>query len=102
MATPRIQSAVSPALTSGGVIASQDLHVNRKACNASALAGNGDTYRIFDYHLNGVSPCVDAGDPDSVWTAEPKPNGGRVNMGAYGNTTDASITPYDGSLFMVF
>ncbi len=37
-----------------------------------------------------VSPCLDAGDPASDWTAEPKPNRGRVNLGAFGNTPEAS------------
>lgn len=36
------------------------------------------------------SPCIDMGDPSSVFTNEPMPNGARVNMGAYGNTTQAS------------
>ena len=31
-----------------------------------------------------TSPCVDAGDPNSPIGTEPFPNGGRVNMGAYG------------------
>jgi len=37
-----------------------------------------------------VSPCIDAGDPASDYTQEPAPNGGRANMGAYGNTEQAS------------
>jgi len=36
------------------------------------------------------SPCIDLGDPSSAWEREPLPNGGRVNMGAYGNTSRAS------------
>ena len=36
------------------------------------------------------SPCIDAGDPTSSFSDEPLPNGGRVNMGAYGNTAEAS------------
>lgn len=58
-----------------------------------------------DFHLkskggrwNGVfwvvdavhSPCIDAGDPASPFASEPAPNGGRVNMGAFGNTAQAS------------
>jgi len=39
---------------------------------------------------NVHSPCIDAGDPKSEYKNEPKPNGGRVNMGAYGNTEEAS------------
>ncbi|MEI6501615.1 MAG: Ig-like domain-containing protein, partial [Armatimonadota bacterium] len=37
-----------------------------------------------------TSPCVDAGDPAASYANEPAPNGSRVNMGAYGNTTYAS------------
>ena len=36
------------------------------------------------------SPCIDAGDPKSRYVNEPQPNGGRANIGAYGNTTEAS------------
>ena len=31
------------------------------------------------------SSCIDAGDPSSDYSREPMPNGGRINMGAYGN-----------------
>ena len=37
-----------------------------------------------------TSPCIDAGDPNSDYSNEPQPNGGRINMGAYGNTAGAS------------
>ncbi|MBN1362904.1 MAG: hypothetical protein JW993_20060 [Sedimentisphaerales bacterium] len=36
------------------------------------------------------SPCIDAGDPLSPVGDEPEPNGGRINMGAYGGTGEAS------------
>jgi hypothetical protein len=39
------------------------------------------------------SPCIDAGDPFSAYSNEPEPNGGRINMGAYGNTGEASKDP---------
>ena len=39
-----------------------------------------------------TSPCIDAGFPTSPVGDEPVPNGGRVNMGAYGGTTQASKT----------
>jgi len=62
---------------------------------------------VPDYHLQSVSgrfdprtgdwvvdrrhsPSIDAGDPDDVFGREPRPNGGRINMGAYGNTAQAS------------
>jgi len=41
------------------------------------------------------SPCIDAGDPASDWTAELWPNGKRINMGAYGGTAEASMSPLD-------
>ncbi|MBD3268213.1 hypothetical protein GF373_16230, partial [bacterium] len=37
------------------------------------------------------SPCIDAGHSSSPWEREPSPNGGRVNMGCYGNTGEASL-----------
>jgi parallel beta-helix repeat protein len=40
-----------------------------------------------------TSPCVDGGDPDAEVSNEPRPNGGRVNMGAYGGTAEASLSP---------
>ncbi|MBX3724508.1 MAG: hypothetical protein KF823_01145 [Xanthomonadales bacterium] len=58
-----------------------------------------------DYHLRSAhgrytpggwvsdlvtSPAIDAGDPASAFSLEPLPNGGRINLGAYGNTPQAS------------
>jgi hypothetical protein len=37
-----------------------------------------------------TSPCIDAGDPASPIGLEPFPNGGIINMGAYGGTKEAS------------
>ena len=37
-----------------------------------------------------TSPCIDAGNPDLDCSAEPVPNGGRINMGAHGGTPQAS------------
>ena len=75
--------------------------------------GNIDTDPFFidpeegDYHLQSIygsyhggawlpdlnhSPCIDAGDPASPYSLEPIPNGERVNMGAYGNTEEASLS----------
>jgi len=49
-----------------------------------------------------TSPCIDAGSPDSAYANEPLPNGGRVNMGAYGNTAEASKSGLAISTSMVF
>ncbi len=83
--------------------------------------GNIDTDPAFtdpnnnDYHLksqagrwdpNGqswvqddmTSPCIDAGDPMSPIGLEPFPNGGIVNMGAYGGTAEASKSYFGGPM----
>jgi len=39
-----------------------------------------------------TSPCIDSGDPNSPVGDEPEPNGGRINMGAYGGTAEASMS----------
>jgi len=39
-----------------------------------------------------TSPCIDRGDPNSPVGDEPDPNGGLVNMGAYGGTPEASMS----------
>jgi len=49
------------------------------------LVGAGDW---VNDHVN--SPCIDKADPASDYSNEPQPNLGRVNMGAYGNTDEAS------------
>ena len=43
-------------------------------------------------HVQIGSPAVDAGDPDFDYTNEPQPNGGRINIGAYGNTATATVS----------
>ncbi|MFC1738387.1 right-handed parallel beta-helix repeat-containing protein, partial [Planctomycetota bacterium] len=40
---------------------------------------------------SNTSACIDAGDPNSDWNGELWPNGKRINMGAFGGTTGASM-----------
>ena len=47
---------------------------------------NSQTWVLDDV----TSLCIDAGDPNSDWTAELWPHGERINMGAYGGTSQAS------------
>jgi len=75
--------------------------------NGTATDPNDDFYVEGDYHLKSqagrwdpesedwvqdevTSPCIDAGDPNSPIMYEPFPNGGVINMGAYGGTPEAS------------
>lgn len=70
---------------------------------------NDDFWVDGDYHLkSGVgrwnpinkiwvsddvnSPCIDAGDPNSNWGEELWPHGQKINMGAYGGTSEASMS----------
>ena len=57
--------------------------------------GNLDVDPLFidDYHLDANSPCIDAGDPNAIYESEPAPNGERINLGAYGGTSQAKVTP---------
>ena len=82
-------------------------------CTLNWGEGNIDTDPCFadasngDYHMksqagrwdpnseswvqdNVTSPGIDTGDPMSPIGPEPFPNGGRINMGAYGGTAEAS------------
>jgi len=45
-----------------------------------------------DYHLRVVSPAIDRGDPNSDFENEPLPNGDRVNLGAFGHTSEAALS----------
>lgn len=40
-----------------------------------------------------ISPCIDAGDPAASAGREPQLNGGIINLGAYGGTSEASKSP---------
>jgi hypothetical protein len=53
-------------------------------------AGRWDPNASVWVQDEGTSPCIDAGSPASPVADEPLPNGGRVNMGAYGGTAQAS------------
>ena len=70
---------------------------------ASIMVNNGTYYgysadayeNVFskaDVHALSRKLTVDTGDPASPFSNEPRPNGARVNLGYYGNTTDALST----------
>ena len=75
--------------------------------NGTPEDANDDFWVMGDYHVKSqggrwdanegrwtrdevTSLCIDAGDPISPIGLEPFPNGGVVNMGAYGGTVEAS------------
>ncbi len=72
------------------------------SCIEGGYAGQGNLpYHPYfvdtdadNYHLLSWSPCIDAGGPASDYSNEPEPNGGRINIGADGNTADATSKSY--------
>jgi hypothetical protein len=63
-----------------------DYHLKSQARHWDSV---GESWVVDDV----TSPCIDAGDPNSAVAFEPFPNGGIVNMGAYGGTAEASKSP---------
>lgn len=58
------------------------------------LRSAGGRYTPSGWVLDAqTSPGIDAGDPASDFVQETVPNGSRVNLGAYGNTAQASRSP---------
>ena len=43
-----------------------------------------------DFRLAAGSPCIDAADPKAPFANEPQPNGGRADMGRFGNSSEAT------------
>jgi hypothetical protein len=52
--------------------------------------GNTDGGADDDFRVSSTSLTIDAGDPSSYFLGEPQANGGRINLGAYGNTLFAT------------
>ena len=67
--------------------ANADYHPKSRTGRWDPTAGGGAGGWIADVMH---SPCIDTGDPLSGYANEPLPNGGRINMGVYGNTSEAS------------
>ena len=67
---------------------------------AGAAAGTGDfsttvsftDFAARDFRLAGPQRSTDKGDPADDVGDEPAPNGGRINLGAFGGTADAEPT----------
>ncbi|MCA9203811.1 MAG: right-handed parallel beta-helix repeat-containing protein, partial [Planctomycetales bacterium] len=56
------------------------------------VAVAGDAGGDDDFHLLASSPAIDRADPSTYYFAEPAPNGGRANLGADGNTRQATTS----------
>jgi hypothetical protein len=65
---------------------SLDFHLQTETPNGRYLAGYGHV--LSDPR---TSPLIDAGHPGADYSSETAPNGGRVDIGMYGNTEESSF-----------
>jgi hypothetical protein len=78
-----------------GNITDDPLFVDPDSGDYHIRSERGRYWPRFDIWVldRATSPCVDAGDPAAGVAKEPMPNGGRINIGAYGGTAEASLSP---------
>ena len=74
-------------------------------CNVHLRGGSGyydesTGEKVTAYRRKGNSPALNAGDPASDYSGEPTPNGRRVNLGVYGNTPWATMSPGGTMIFV--
>jgi hypothetical protein len=88
-------SRTSEAAPGQGNITDDPLFVDPNAGDYHVFSERGRYWPEHDiWVLDQVtSPCVDGGDQNAYPSDEPVPNGARVNMGAYGGTAQASMSP---------
>jgi MYXO-CTERM domain-containing protein len=97
-------------LTGNGVAAASDVAgaltstyndlFGNQADYVGTTAGTGDlsiavtfaNLKAHDLRLTSPQASTDRGDPADDVGAEPAPNGGRINLGAFGGTADAEVT----------
>ena len=93
--------------SSGSLASSYDDLFGNQTDRQGVAAGTGDlsaavsyaNAAAHDYRLTGPGASTDEGDPADAVGDEPTPNGGRINLGAFGGTaeaersTPAAVTP---------
>ena len=75
-------------------VADFNVHLRGFPGYVDATTGRSVSYR------NVRSPALDAGDPKTSCRDEARPNGHRVNIGAYGNTPWATRSKQGGALIV--
>ncbi len=87
-------SCIERAAEGPGNFSSDPLFVDPRKNDFHLQSERGRYWPEFDvWVLDKVtSPCINAGDPKADYSKEPKPNGGRINLGAYGGTAYASLS----------
>ncbi|MBI4559772.1 MAG: right-handed parallel beta-helix repeat-containing protein, partial [Candidatus Hydrogenedentes bacterium] len=72
------------------------------AGNDYHLSSAGGSWHGGSFTADAVSSsCIDRGDPADAYSSESSPNGGRINLGAYGGTSQASRTPNERILVLL-
>jgi hypothetical protein len=117
-ASPRITNCIFWSNTYGSLYGCEARYSCIEGAKPDAASGNISQDPLFadprngDYHLlsrygryepytdrwwndTQTSPCIDRGNPADGPRAERSPNGGRINMGAYGGTPYASMSSHD-------
>lgn len=104
-----VQNSIGLSASGGGSLTTSynDLFGNAVAYDG-ASAGAGDLAQpvvfsnpaAMDYRLLKAQATTDAGDPSGDASLEPAPNGGRVNLGAFGGTAlaEPSLVPIAASV----
>lgn len=107
VAQPGMAAKVTYSLVQGGHAGAGNIDADPCFAAPGHLGAATGSWMDGDYHLQsqagrwdpdtqtwvadeGTSLCIDAGDPTSVIGLEPFPNGGTIDMGAYGGTAQAS------------
>jgi len=90
----------TPALKPDSTMQSVNVHVKGRAGWYDERTG------AYLRVVGKSSPAIDAGDPTSDWSKEPNRAGEgfpgrRVNLGRYGNTPWATMTPHPGNVFIL-
>lgn len=90
-------SRIDDASAGQGNIEDDPLFVDPKSGDYRLLSNRGRYWPEHDVWVLDrlTSPCIDGGDPNAEPLDEPAPNGNRINMGAYGGTSQASLSPTD-------
>ena len=81
-----------------------NFHADPLFANADAgdyhLRSGGGRFTPTGWVIDAVhSPAIDAGDPASDPSQETEPNGAHINLGAYGNTVQASRSVGNSAIF---
>jgi outer membrane protein assembly factor BamB len=99
-----VSNIVGLASTKSGALTSSynDVHLNQRdyeglGASATDLAAAVSFPSTDDLRLQSAQATTDRGDPSDDFAREPAPNGGRINLGAFGNTEFAELSPTTGT-----